>query len=175
MERSAEGYTGISPLELLGRRERQVLQLVADGLSEQEIGDTLDISRKTVSAHKKHVGNIGLDARNLLGAHDTTIVISAMIIDGIQTECIQHQLPDGLAIKPLTPAEYELAPVLITGLSVKALAEKLCLSPKTVEFHKSNIKRKLGAESYFHLVARFSSLEKNDMISVYDGRGRSTS
>ena len=43
------------PLHLLTRREREVLQLLADGKSNRAIGDALFISEKTV---KNHVSNI---------------------------------------------------------------------------------------------------------------------
>ncbi len=44
-----------SDLELLTRREVEVIELVADGLSNQEIADTLVITLNTVKAHLKHI------------------------------------------------------------------------------------------------------------------------
>jgi two-component system response regulator NreC len=49
--------------ELLTGREREVLQLIAEGMSNQRIADTLFISVKTVEAHKAHIMN-KLHARN---------------------------------------------------------------------------------------------------------------
>ncbi len=49
--------------ELLTGREREVLQLIAEGLSNQKIADVLFISVKTVEAHKAHIMN-KLHARN---------------------------------------------------------------------------------------------------------------
>jgi DNA-binding NarL/FixJ family response regulator len=49
--------------DLLTGREREVLQLIAEGMSNQRIADTLFISVKTVEAHKAHIMN-KLHARN---------------------------------------------------------------------------------------------------------------
>lgn len=49
--------------ELLTGREREVLQLIAEGMSNQKIADELVISVKTVEAHKAHIMN-KLHARN---------------------------------------------------------------------------------------------------------------
>jgi len=50
--RSEEGKAGY---DLLTSREREVLQLIAEGYSNQRIGDELFISVKTVEAHKAHI------------------------------------------------------------------------------------------------------------------------
>ena len=49
--------------DLLTGREREVLQLIAEGLSNQKIADELFISVKTVEAHKAHIMT-KLHARN---------------------------------------------------------------------------------------------------------------
>jgi len=58
--RNEDGKTGY---ELLTAREREVLQLIAEGLSNQRIGQELFISVKTVEAHKAHIMS-KLHARN---------------------------------------------------------------------------------------------------------------
>lgn len=45
----------VDPLDSLTRREREVLQLVAEGRTNREIGAALDISPKTADAHRTRV------------------------------------------------------------------------------------------------------------------------
>ncbi|MFZ0483984.1 MAG: response regulator transcription factor [Desulfobacterales bacterium] len=52
----------------------------------------------------------------------------------------------------LTPREQEVMRLLAEGLSSKAVAEKLFISPKTVENHRANIMSKLGLHSTIELV-----------------------
>jgi DNA-binding NarL/FixJ family response regulator len=47
----------------------------------------------------------------------------------------------------LSIREMEVFPLLADGLSVREIADRLCISPKTVETHKYNIMEKLGIES----------------------------
>ncbi|MBC8520148.1 MAG: response regulator [Gammaproteobacteria bacterium] len=51
----------------LTRREREVLTLIADGLSNQDVGDRLGISVWTAKVHAKHIlKKLGLNTRNEL-------------------------------------------------------------------------------------------------------------
>jgi DNA-binding NarL/FixJ family response regulator len=43
------------PLEILSKREREVLQLIAEGRTNKEIAEILYISTKTVETHKEHL------------------------------------------------------------------------------------------------------------------------
>jgi DNA-binding NarL/FixJ family response regulator len=52
----------------------------------------------------------------------------------------------------LTPREQEIMRLLAEGLSVKEIAAKLYISPKTVENHRSNIMNKLGLHSAIELI-----------------------
>lgn len=52
----------------------------------------------------------------------------------------------------LTPREQEVMRLLAEGLSSKKVAEKLFISPKTVENHRANIMNKLGLHSTIELI-----------------------
>jgi len=52
----------------------------------------------------------------------------------------------------LTPREDEILAQICDGQSTKAIANLLGISPKTVEFHRSNLLRKFGAQSSLQLV-----------------------
>jgi len=52
----------------------------------------------------------------------------------------------------LTPREQEVLRLLAQGIPVKTIAEKLCISPKTVTNHRTNIMAKLNLHSSVELV-----------------------
>ena len=52
----------------------------------------------------------------------------------------------------LTPREQEIMVLLAEGLSSKEVADKLFISPKTVDNHRSNIFRKLNLHSVIELI-----------------------
>lgn len=56
------------------------------------------------------------------------------------------------AYSALTPREQEILRLLAEGLSTKEIGEKLFISPKTVENHRSNILSKLDLHSTVELV-----------------------
>ena len=49
------GPGGHSPFGVLSVREREVLQLLAEGKSTKQIGDLLNVSTKTVETHRQHI------------------------------------------------------------------------------------------------------------------------
>jgi len=52
----------------------------------------------------------------------------------------------------LTPREQEVMRLLAEGLSTKEVAERLFISPKTVENHRTNIMSKLDLHSTIELI-----------------------
>ena len=62
----------------------------------------------------------------------------------------QQQRPT--VLQTLTPREKEIFDLLIAGVSVKAIAEQLALSHKTVHVHRANILGKLQCETTIELV-----------------------
>jgi DNA-binding NarL/FixJ family response regulator len=51
----ASGGTTAGPLESLSARQREILQLIAEGRSTKEIAFTLDLSVKTVETHRRQL------------------------------------------------------------------------------------------------------------------------
>ena len=58
------GSEGVGGYECLTEREREVLQLTAEGLTSREIGDELYISSRTVDKHRQHIKS-KLNLRNV--------------------------------------------------------------------------------------------------------------
>jgi two-component system response regulator NreC len=63
-------------LEVLSRRERQVLEAVAEGFTNQQIGEQLGISSKTVARHRERV-------MNKLNLHSSTELVKFAIRSGL--------------------------------------------------------------------------------------------
>ncbi|MDO5664338.1 MAG: response regulator transcription factor, partial [Bacteroidia bacterium] len=52
----------------------------------------------------------------------------------------------------LTPREIEIIKLLCKGMSVKEIADKLCVSSRTIDSHKANIMQKLGFHNTVELI-----------------------
>lgn len=63
----------------------------------------------------------------------------------------------------LTAREQEILRLLAEGLSARKIADRLFISPKTVENHRSNIMRKLNLHSSFELMRYAARLGLIDM------------
>ena len=71
------------------------------------------------------------------------------------------EMENGIA--KLSTREKEVFPLLADGLTVKEIADRLCISPKTVESHKYNIMGKLNVKS----VAQLTKIAfKKDLIKL---------
>lgn len=63
-----------------------------------------------------------------------------------------HISQNSSTLSSLTLREQEILNLIVHGNSVKEISAHLCLSPRTVETHKSNIYRKMGFCSLIDLV-----------------------
>ena len=54
--------------------------------------------------------------------------------------------------EPLTPREIEVARLISQGYTSKEIAQELCISVRTVEFHRTNLMGKLGLRSRVELM-----------------------
>lgn len=63
-------------LEILSARERGVLEMVAQGLSNNEIGEKLDLSHKTIARHRERI-------MNKLNMHSRTELVKFAIRTGL--------------------------------------------------------------------------------------------
>ena len=65
-----------APVDPLSGREREVLQLIAEGKNVKEIGDLLDISTKTAESHRANI-------MQSLGIHDVAGLVRYAIKEGL--------------------------------------------------------------------------------------------
>ena len=57
----------------------------------------------------------------------------------------------------LTPREHEILARIAAGHSSKEVARALDISPRTVEFHRSNLRKKFAARNTADLVRKVSA------------------
>ncbi|WP_413492282.1 response regulator [Morganella psychrotolerans] len=65
---------------------------------------------------------------------------------------LRQSPPENRALNDLTPREREIFDLLVGGMSVKAIADKLTLSHKTVHVHRANVLGKLHCDNTIDLV-----------------------
>ena len=74
-------------------------------------------------------------------------------IASIVTEQLRAQTEtEGVPIEPLTPREQEILEYIASGKTNPQIAVMLCLSVKTVEWHRANLMNKLDVHSVADLV-----------------------
>ena len=78
--------------------------------------------------------------------------LSHAVVEGLVKTREQEKEITTTGYSALTPREQEILRLLAEGLSTKEIGEKLFISPKTVENHRSNILSKLDLHSTVELV-----------------------
>ncbi|MCW5554657.1 MAG: response regulator transcription factor [Verrucomicrobiae bacterium] len=96
---------------------------------------------------KSDAGNALVDALKALADQKPyfTSKISALVLQG-------YLNPNTRESPTLTPREREIVQLVAEGRSTKEVADKLGISPKTAETHRTNIMRKLNIHSVSDLV-----------------------
>jgi DNA-binding NarL/FixJ family response regulator len=79
-----EEAAGRAPVTLPARREHEILQLVAKGLTNQQIADQLFTSKRTVETHRQHT-------LEKMGCKNTAVLISYASTHGLLTASVPHQ------------------------------------------------------------------------------------
>jgi len=82
--------------------------------------------------------------------------VSQQVVKKLMESPARDEKISDAAYGTLSPREQEVMRLLAEGLSRKKIAEKLFISPKTVENHRTNIMNKLGLHSTMDLI-RYSA------------------
>jgi RNA polymerase sigma factor (sigma-70 family) len=93
----------------------------------------------------------GIDAV-LKGDYFMDSAVSHRVVERLMASPEKEARITDAAYDSLTPREQEIMVLVAEGLSAKEIAEKLFISPKTVENHRTNIMNKLGLHSIMELV-----------------------
>jgi DNA-binding NarL/FixJ family response regulator len=78
---------------------------------------------------------------------------SSRLLEFVKTGSKRNQT----GVEALTPREFEVFKLLGDGTTTQAIADRLHLSPKTVETHRAHIKEKLGTPNMPELIALAAS------------------
>ena len=78
--------------------------------------------------------------------------VSPAVVENLMKFPLKEAKITDAGYETLTPREQEVMRLLAEGLTSKKVAEKLFISPKTVENHRANIMNKLGLHSIIELV-----------------------
>jgi two-component system response regulator FixJ len=65
-------------------------------------------------------------------------------------------------VEGLTPREREVFEDLVVGQSNRKIADKLGISPRTVEVHRARVMKKMQAQSLPHLVRMAIEIEAEE-------------
>lgn len=80
-------------------------------------------------------------------------------------EIMSHCVDYATILPELSAAETRIASMVDNLLTCNEIAEKLFLSHKTIKFHKTNIYKKLGIKSQFHLL-RLIQLRMRELENI---------
>ena len=89
--------------------------------------------------------------------------LSHKVVESLMKSDTQESRVADTGYGALTPREQQVMRLLAEGLSTKQIAEKLFISPKTVENHRANIMSKLDLHSAMELVRYAAKLGLIDL------------
>jgi DNA-binding NarL/FixJ family response regulator len=86
--------------------------------------------------------------------------VSHQVVENLMNLPVKEAKITNSEYSALTPREQEITRLLAEGLPTKNVAERLFISPKTVENHRANIMKKLNLHSTMELV-RYADMWKD--------------
>jgi two-component system response regulator FixJ len=147
---AAQRIEGLTP------REKEVFEDLVVGHSNRVIADKLGISPKTVEVHRPRVMK-KMQAQSL-----PHLVRMALEIGKWAEKNKKMAIQAAQRIEGLTPREKEVFEDLVVGHSNRVIADKLGISPRTVEVHRARVMTKMQAQSLPHLVRMAFAIEAKE-------------
>ncbi|THD56847.1 LuxR C-terminal-related transcriptional regulator [Phenylobacterium sp.] len=170
------GANSRDPAVQLSRRQRDVFQAMREGKDNKAIATELMISVATVKQHIQAIlKRSGARNRTEAAARLSRLAEAAGAMSGslqepaagkalilAVPETLKRHPPSsasaserteaGRRFAPLTGREREVLTAIVDGLSNKAIARRLGISPRTVEVHRSHLMRKTSAQTRSELI-----------------------
>ena len=88
----------------------------------------------------------------LKGEYFMDSAVSQKMVQRLAGVKADHRSMTDAGYETLTPREQEILALLAEGQALQSISERLFISPKTVENHRTSIMRKLGVQSTFELI-----------------------
>ena len=141
------GISGLSVLDTLVAEgvDQPVIMLTGHG--------TVDMCRRAFKAGAAEFLEKPVDDEALIEALQQAVRQHVQLRQRAQTDRAARE-----RWQQLSPREREVLAMIIEGLSNKAIARALDLSPRTVETHRAHVFEKLGADSLAQLVRGYAAL-----------------
>ncbi|AOS77542.1 DNA-binding response regulator [Hydrogenophaga sp. PBC] len=141
------GISGLSVLDTLVAEsvDQPVIMLTGHG--------TVDMCRRAFKAGAAEFLEKPVDDEALIEALQQAVRQHVPLRQRTQTDRAARE-----RLQQLSPREREVLARIIEGLSNKAIARALDLSPRTVETHRAHVFEKLGADSLAQLVRGYAAL-----------------
>ena len=143
-------------IERLTSREKEVFEDLVVGHSNRVIADRLSISPRTVEIHRARV-------MKKMQAQSLPHLVRMVLEIGKRAEQNKKMAPQAAQrIERLTSREKEVFEDLVVGHSNRVIADRLSISPRTVEIHRARVMKKMQAQSLSHLVQMAFSIEAEE-------------
>ncbi|HEX8385398.1 MAG TPA: response regulator transcription factor [Rubricoccaceae bacterium] len=149
---SLPGVNGIELIKRLNALDACGAVLVVSAHDESLYAErALAAGAKGYLMKHESAGNVVEAIRRVLGGH---LYLSEKLRERLILSRIAQSPPPGSPVDPLTDREIEVFEHFGRGRTTQEIAERLGLSPKTVESHRANIKKKMGIEHAPEFVQR---------------------
>jgi len=146
MDISMPGLDGVTATRRIKRRFPRIQIIIYTMHADDRF--IVELLKAGISGHVLKGGAVSdlLEALEAVRRGETffTSQTPQLILDRLRRDRNPADGADRLA--SLSPREMEVFRLLADGHAIKAIAERLCISPKTVETHKYNLMEKLNAQ-----------------------------
>ena len=140
----------------LTEREKEVLELIGQGMTTKGISEELSIAATTVETHRRHlIDKLGVKNSKELMLYVAKHGVRVPVVEKatlIKKEPVPAKEEIASEKSTLTEREQEVLSLIGEGLSTKEIAGKLDIAAATVESHRSHLIEKLEVKSTKDLV-----------------------